>query len=193
VHQAPLQAYSSALVFAPEKSIIRKIFCRCIPKWITQPPEVDWSGCLQSLEGHKEHITTVIFSPDGRTLASASYVTIRLWDTATGEENQILTGHAGRIIGITFTEDGKRLISVARDKSYRIWDAITGEECRKITHRITAGDAAFSPNTDTVALRLFKYTSGCWTFPGCENISAKYGQNVVTIVFSPDGATVAIL
>lgn len=32
-----------------------------------------------------------------------------------------------------------------------------------------------------------------WTFPECENISAKYGQDIKPIVFLPDGETVATL
>lgn len=99
------------------------MFSRCIPRWITQLPKVetDWSACLQTLEGHKEQIKTIIFSPDGRKLVSASYErTIRLWVAATGEETQTLTGNARLIIGITFTNGGKRLVLVARDKTYRI-------------------------------------------------------------------------
>jgi hypothetical protein len=34
IEQAPLQAYCSALVFAPEKSIVRETFERYIPSWI---------------------------------------------------------------------------------------------------------------------------------------------------------------
>lgn len=32
-----------------------------------------------------------------------------------------------------------------------------------------------------------------WTFPECESISAKYGHDIKTIVFSPNGETVATL
>ena len=38
-----------------------------------------------TLEGHKSGVTSVLFSPDGSTLASASFDnTVVLWDVVTG-------------------------------------------------------------------------------------------------------------
>jgi hypothetical protein len=53
IEQAPLQAYCSALVFAPEKSIVREAFESCIPPWIQKKPRVEiyWNAMLQTLEG----------------------------------------------------------------------------------------------------------------------------------------------
>ena len=38
---SPLQLYSSALTFAPKKSIIRNTFQNYIPDWILQQPNTD--------------------------------------------------------------------------------------------------------------------------------------------------------
>jgi hypothetical protein len=38
---SPLQLYSSALTFAPKKSVIRNTFQNYIPDWILQEPNID--------------------------------------------------------------------------------------------------------------------------------------------------------
>ncbi|XTI82883.1 hypothetical protein V2W45_1226221, partial [Cenococcum geophilum] len=40
IETAPLQTDCSAIVFAPDESIVRKKFISYIPKWITQLPQV---------------------------------------------------------------------------------------------------------------------------------------------------------
>src|SRR2546430_1972883 len=93
-----LQVYASALVFSPANSLIRKSFEDEKPKWITMLSNVesDWGPCLQTLEGHKDWVTSVAFSPDGKQLASASHdETVRLWDAATGAALQTLEDHKG--------------------------------------------------------------------------------------------------
>lgn len=55
VENWPLQLYSSALIFSPTHSIIRKQFQNEVAKWIIKQPVVEdeWSQLLQTLEGHK--------------------------------------------------------------------------------------------------------------------------------------------
>jgi hypothetical protein len=70
IEQAPLQSYCSALVYSPEKSIVRDTFENCIPSWIQRKPRVQehWSAALQTLEGHSSSVNSVAFSPDGNLL-----------------------------------------------------------------------------------------------------------------------------
>src|SRR5262249_30823251 len=62
------------------------------------------------LRGHENSIQSVAFSPDGRTLASASADgTIRLWDVGTGKTVQNFKGHGGAVCCVVFSPDGALL------------------------------------------------------------------------------------
>src|SRR5258705_12501866 len=73
------------------------------------------------LEGHSAPIVSLAVSPDGATLASASWdQTIRLWPLAGGAA-RLLEGHTQNVNGVAFAPDGRALVSVSYDQSVRIW------------------------------------------------------------------------
>ncbi len=81
-----------------------------------------WGAHRQTLEGHSGVVGAVVFSLDGKTLASASDdKTIRLWDTSTGAYQQTLEGHSGQVWAVTLSTDGKTLASALDDATVRLW------------------------------------------------------------------------
>ncbi len=74
IERAPLQTYGSALVFSPTLSDIRQRYWKERLPFIEMTAGIidDWGAHRQTLEGHSGEVNAVAFSPDGKTLASAS-------------------------------------------------------------------------------------------------------------------------
>src|SRR6266536_2025383 len=103
IEKSPLQAYTSALVFSPACSLIRRLFKEEEPKWImTKPAVVDnWNACLQTLEGHSGGVWSVAFSHDSTWLASASGDrTVKIWNVSSGACLQTLEGHSDYVSSV---------------------------------------------------------------------------------------------
>jgi WD40 repeat protein len=47
--------------------------------------------------------------------------TIKLWNSATGEEILTLAGHKNTVTSVTFSSDGKTLVSGSEDNTIKIW------------------------------------------------------------------------
>ena len=88
VEEAPLQVYSSALVFAPEKSIVKQMFISLCPRWIQGHWTKDdhWNARIMELREHYGRVAEAMFSVDGERLAClVRGGTLSVWNTATGE------------------------------------------------------------------------------------------------------------
>jgi len=52
--------------------------------------------------------------------------TLKVWDLASGLELLTLAGHSGRVRGVAFDADGRRIVSGSEDRTVRIWETGDG-------------------------------------------------------------------
>ncbi|KAI9858001.1 MAG: hypothetical protein M1813_007971 [Trichoglossum hirsutum] len=193
IEKAPLQIYHSALVFAPETSIIRRQFKDQIPHWIRRLPKVQrvWGSLLQTLEGCGS-VIAMVFSPNGKLIASASYdCSVRLWDAATGSP-QTFEGHSGWVTDVAFSPDSKLVASASCDCTVRLWNIATGSSQTLEGHSGRVEAIAFSPDGKLVASASDDKTVRLWSATTCSSLQTFKGHSYwIDVAFSPDGKLVA--
>ncbi|MCF3184736.1 trypsin-like peptidase domain-containing protein [Streptomyces polychromogenes] len=149
---------------------------------------------LQVLRGHDGEVSSVAFSPDGRTLASASSdQSVLLWNVTTGKARPALTGHTKGVESVAFSPDGLTLATSSDDKTVQLWDVATGRNRATLAgHRDEVYAVAFSPDRHTLATGSADNTVRLWdTTAHTTRATLGHMDDVRAVAFSPDGKTLA--
>jgi WD40 repeat protein len=110
-----------------------------------------------------EHIEAIVFSLDGRNLATCHLGgTVYLRDPATGEVRKRLRGFKEAAWNASFSPDGKWL-AASGDQAVRVWEVATGTELLCLNgHEGRALQALFGSDARTVLSCSFDLTALLW-------------------------------
>jgi cytochrome c len=142
-------------------------------------------------DGHTAPIVALALSPDGATLASASWdQTVRLWPLAGGAP-RVLEGHTQNVNGVAFTADGRAVISVSYDLSVRIWPVSDGQ-APAVVSMPTPLNAVAAVTDGEIAVGGADGKVYFLTASGASAGEVAAGSRpVISIAISPDGALLA--
>jgi WD40 repeat protein len=161
-------AYASSLAFSHDsKTLIAGV--DVIRRW-----DVATGKEIQPPEGNLYRVSQIALSPDGKTLATASFDSVSLWDTASGTRLRDVSVAGEPLSRCTFSPDGRTLATASNRGTFHLWDVATGKQLH-IVHpplpdkspypelkgeRLT--DIAFAPDGKTLTTSSREGTVCLW-------------------------------
>ena len=146
-----------------------------------------------------EPVNSIAYSPDGKTIISASDdKTLRLWDLEGNKPPIVFRGHEDSVTSVAFSPNGKTIVSGSKDNTLRLWN-LQGNQLQvfqwhkestdKAGNKGGVNSVAFSPDGKTIVSGADDKTLLLWDLEGKEPPKAFQGHEdrVTSVTFSPDG------
>jgi RNA polymerase sigma factor (sigma-70 family) len=181
------------VAFTPDnRTLVSACFGGQVCRW-----DVATGTLVKRLEPKLERGPTIRLAEDGKTLAVDLEKSVRLLDSATGEERCTLPGDQARAHGIGFSRDGKTLATVwaeawSTEGTLALWDAGTGKLVRHFPIPGQAvGTVRFAPDGRTLVTAGHEPLVRLWDTATGRSLLAEpaHEGGVECLAFTPDGRT----
>lgn len=112
-----------------------------------------------SLRGRYESPSFALYPIGARFATADADGNIKIIDISTGETAWSIHGHAGKVLSLTFSSDGRYLISAGQDCRIKLWDIQSGVLLHEFEKTIV--NAYGEPGTDSrIFLYFFEFITG---------------------------------
>ena len=148
---------------------------------------------IAQIARHRNVMTSIAFSPDGRLLASTNWDRIvQGYDTVTGLRNQLFIEPRGHVNSVAFSPDGRTLAYANMVGNISLRDTETWEVKRRFNGH-WASDLKFSPDGKILAgacmAEVRRWDTETWERKPA--FTTEHRGRISRLAFSPDGATLA--
>lgn len=179
---------ANSVSFSPKGQILASVNNDVVELWSL--PSGEEPSLKHTLKGY-----VLAFSPDGKTIATASNSkdnpknnTVKLWNL-NGQELKTSKDHKEVVTSLSFSSDGQMIAFASEDNPVKLWN-LNGEKVETLGKAVS--NISFSPNSPILALGGQDGTLKLWNFNNKElkNLG-KHERRVTSMSFSPDGQMIA--
>ena len=191
-HPSHMLLTTRSIAFSPDGKLI------ATASWTGDLPVTLWDGnsgsMLFVLTGHFGSITAVDFSPDSKTLATASLdSTVRIWDLGNQRLIRKQLGHLEQVNALRYSADGTFLLSGSADGEVFRWpvEPASGPVTRDAEENLcwlSADGSEIATSSPTAGLHFWKTESG----QTIRRWPVTASNRSRTVKVSPDGRLAAL-
>jgi WD40 repeat protein len=137
---------------------------------------------------HTAQVEAIAWSPDGRSIASASDDgTVQVWSAYTMKQRYIYQDSGSKVMAIAWSPNGKRLVSGDDNGYIQAWDAFTGKHRTSyIGHTGAITSVNWSSDGNSIASSSYDGTVRIWNVAtGNSDYLSSNGRPVFATIWNP--------
>lgn len=153
-----------------------------------------WIMLKNSVEimAHRNHITSIVFTPDSRYLLSAGMDnTVHYWTVGDWRLVNSLVGHENSVNSLSLTPNGQQILTASTDLTVRLWDFKTARQVHQFGFK---GHTALLSGANNVIAALDNPWLSLADFNSGEVVKRvkPFPKRTTAYTFSPDGSKLAL-
>ncbi len=161
----------------------------------TPTPTPAARGNILTYTAHQARVGAVVWSPDGKRIASASDdQSVLICDARKGQTLLSYKGHSDAVLTLAWSPNGRYIASGSADKTIQVWDATTGKTISTYTgHKGQVNAVSWSHSNNMIASGSDDSTVQVWNAltQAVFLVYTGHRAGVLATAWSPDDAVIA--